>query len=283
MSVVALFPQRPARTVALPLLEAFRREPLFAGAAVCLAALSLPTLAALAVDDRTLGGVSVWTKPLKFEAALIVYLATLAWFAGWLPATARRARWRRIFSGVVVACVAAEMIWIVGAAANGVASHFNRDSALMAAVYPLMGALAVTLTSASAVFGASIWRDRASRLNPVFRLSVGLGLVSTFVLTLLTAGYLASGTGHLVGGDASDAQGFAAMGWARDGGDLRVAHFFAIHAMHFVPAAGYAASLALPPDAGRRAVLAFGAAYAAFVAYTLAEAAAGRPFLPGLG
>ncbi|MFN9968689.1 MAG: hypothetical protein ACK58T_02215, partial [Phycisphaerae bacterium] len=69
-----------------PLLRAaFRNEPRFAGAAVLLAVTMLPTLVAHAFDDRLVGGVPAWTKPLKFQAALVVYLATLAWFAAWLP------------------------------------------------------------------------------------------------------------------------------------------------------------------------------------------------------
>ena len=36
-----------------------------------------------------------------------------------------------------------------------------------------MGVLAVVLTSAALVYGIAILRDRNSRLDPVFRLSVG--------------------------------------------------------------------------------------------------------------
>src|SRR5262245_5839731 len=65
--------------------EVFAREPLYAGAAFCLAALIAPTLVAMTLYGRALAGVNVWLKPLRFEVALTVYLATLAWFAGWLP------------------------------------------------------------------------------------------------------------------------------------------------------------------------------------------------------
>ena len=77
--------------------ELFRREPLFAGAALCLAALAGPTLFAMALDQRTVLGINVWVKPLRFEVALAVYLATLAWFAGWLPRSVVTARWYRIY------------------------------------------------------------------------------------------------------------------------------------------------------------------------------------------
>src|SRR5262245_47883100 len=128
--------------------EFFRREPRFAGATLCLLTLMLPTLFALASDQRTLLDVNVWVKPLKFEIALVIYLGTLAWFAGWLPQKVRAARWFRLYSIAVIVAIAAEMIWIVGAASSGIASHFNTSSTFMIETYAVMGVLAVFLTSA---------------------------------------------------------------------------------------------------------------------------------------
>ena len=69
------------------------------------------------------------------------------------------------------------------------------------------------------------------------------------------------------------------MGWARDGGDLRVAHFFATHAMHFIPAFGFIASLLLPASQGRLAVSGFAGLLAALVGYAFVKALSGQPFL----
>lgn len=263
--------------------EAFRREPLYAGAAAILAISMLPTLVAYALDDRLVGGVAAWAKPLKFEAALAVYLFTLAWFAGWLPAGFVEGRLHRLLSRAVVVAVALEMAWIVGAAAHGVASHFNVESAAMVHVYRAMGALAVLLTSASAVQGVAILRARDAGGDGALRLAIGLGLVLTVVLTLPVAGYLSSGAGHLVGVEAEGARRLVLLGWAREGGDLRVAHFLATHAMHAIPLAGWIASRLLAPGAARMAVILSSLAYAMLVAWTFAEALAGRPFLPFLG
>jgi hypothetical protein len=259
--------------------ELFRRHPLFAGAALCLVVLMAPTLFALALDQRTFLDINVWIKPFKFQVALTIYLVTLAWFAGWLPAHVTASRWHRIFSTIVVLAITAEMVWIQGAAALGTASHFNDSSPLAIALYATMGLLAVVLSSASLVYGIAILHDRDSRLDPVFRLSVGIGLIATFVLTVAAAGYMSSSGSHFVGGVHSDAGGLAPMGWARDGGDLRVAHFFATHAMHFIPAFGFIASRVLPASSGKRAVYAFAALFVALVAYTFAEALSGRAFL----
>jgi hypothetical protein len=278
MNTIAMAPAGTVRP-AFTLTGLFRREPLFAGTAVMLVVLMAPTLFAMALDARQFNGINIWDKPFKFEVALAVYLGTLALFAGWLPKGMTERRSYRIFSAVVCAAVVAEMLWIGGAAANGTGSHFNRVDPVMGGLYALMGILAVTLTSASLVYGIAFLRDRESRLDPAFRFSLGLGLVLTFAMTLVTAGYMSSGNGHWVGGNPSDAEAIAFMGWARDGGDLRVAHFFASHAMHFIPAAGFIAAATLKPDAARTMVWVAAAAYVLFTAYTFFQALAGHPFL----
>lgn len=264
-----------------PVSDMFRREPLYATAALILAVLILPTLVAMAVDQRTFNGVSVWLKPLKFEVSLAIYLATLAWFAGWLPAGTTATTTYRVFAASVVAGIAAEMIWVGGAAAFGIASHYNVDQPFMKSIYGLMGVLAILLTSSTLVYGVLIMTDRNSTLEPVFRLSVSIGLVLTFVLTVAVAGYMASRTGHAVGGSAGDGGGVAVMGWSRTGGDLRVAHFFATHAMQIIPLFGLLAGQLLPPSIGRYAVLLFSALFTACVVQTFVEAIRGQPFLAG--
>ncbi len=262
---------------------AFRREPYFAGLTVALLVAAVPMLAAYAVDERTLFDVNVWVKPLKFELALIVFFGTLVLFAGWLPAGTVRKPWYRAFASVVVFCVVAEMIWIAGAAANGIESHFNDDTVVMMIIYAVMGSFAAILTSATLVYGVLFWRDQDSALHPVFRMSLVYGLISTFVLTVLVAGYLSQNGGHFVGGNVSDAEAFPLMGWSRDGGDLRVAHFFATHAMHVVPAVGFAASRILPVRVGHAVVIISMVMFSALVLFTFAQALMGQPFLANIG
>ncbi len=271
-----------------------RQEPIFAATAIGLIIAAIPMMAAFAVDTRTLLGINVWIKPLKFDLALVVYLLTLVFFARWLPAGTTQSSGYRFYSGAVAIAVILEMIWIAGAAANGIESHFNMDTPLMSAVYPVMGGLAVFLTTPTLVYSWLIWRDQQSMLEPVFRQSLVLGLVLTFVLTVAVAGYMsgmgAAGAmgydtqqvGHFVGGNLSDAEAYPLMGWARDGGDLRVAHFFASHAMHFIPAFGFIAGQVLPYRLGQTAVVCFTFLFVGFVLYTLAEAMMGLPFLSAI-
>jgi len=279
MSVQAL--AAPASRIAPPLSlgDVFRHAPLFAATAIVLLAMVPPTLMALSLDPRTLNGVNVWIKPLKFELSLALYTATLAWFMSWLPAQERQSRRFRLWAIVVAIGSGLEMLWIGAAAYLGIASHFNAESVFMATIYPVMGAIAIAITLATLAQGRAFLRHWRSGDAPAFHLSLGLGLVLTCILTILVAGYMAGQTSHAVGGASSSANGLGLLGWSREGGDLRVAHFFATHAMHFIPAFGWLAARLLPPRQGTVAVWGFSVLFVGFIAYAFVEAIRGAAFL----
>jgi hypothetical protein len=241
----------------------------------------LPTAFAALVDPRLFQGINVWDKPMKFEFALGVYLLTLVFFARFLPAGTTGKRWYRAYAAVVIVAIVAEMLWIGGAAAMAIPSHFS-ETPLGGAIYGLMGVAAVILTSLSMVYALQIRRNAATGLSPAVKESLVLGLALVLPLTLITAGTMSSMGGHWVGGAPTDAGSLALIGWARDGGDLRVAHFFATHAMHFIPVFGLVSAQLAGPD-NKTPVRVFSGIFAAFVSYTFVEALMGRPFLPVLG
>lgn len=237
--------------------------------ALAIALAAVPLAGALALDVRQINGEPVWQKPLKFHLALVVYFTTLAWFARWLPVSLDASpRWR-LFLGAAIAATVAELVWIGGAAALGVASHFNATSALWQTVYGLMGLLATVLTALTLVLGLAFWRDRASPLPDALRIGLALGLLLTFGLTMLAAWGMAVGPGHHVGMPVTGAR-VPLMGWSLEVGDLRLPHFLATHALHVVPLAGFI---------GLRAVWLVGAGYAALTLWALGRALMGLPLL----
>lgn len=262
-----------------PLDTMLQNAPGLARAGIAMALLVPPLLLAQMIDIRAFNGINVWIKPTKFALSLSLYLLTLAYFAYLLPPGFMRRRWVQVYHGVVLFCIAAEMVWIGGAAMFGVGSHFNTSSVLMGTIYGLMGVFAVTLTSATLVHGVTIWRHRQDR----FARLVAASLVLTFVLTVPTAGYLSSAPGHHVGEAISDAGGMWLMGWSREVGDLRVAHFFATHAMQIVPFVMaillWLAGARLPRGTG----LALCAGFAILTIATFLQAINGQPFLPMVG
>lgn len=259
----------------------FRRmwsdAPAFTVLALLLTLSMAPTLLAMALDTRLFQNENIWLKPLKFQLALAIYLISLAYFARYMPAPMTTRRWR-IYTGTVCTAIIAEILWVAGAATFGTASHFNTATPIMAALYALMGVAAVTLTSPSLIMGIAIWRSKTTALPPALHLSVALGLILTFALTLVAAGTMASGTGHLIGTTTTGTT-LPIFGWSREVGDLRAAHFFATHALHAVPIAGLIATRLLPPNAATTAVWAAAAAYTAFIAALMIQALAGHPVI----
>jgi hypothetical protein len=259
--------------------EGRRRDPLMWGFAIVLLVGMLPLVAAYALDGRTVNDVNVWGKPLKFAGSLALYFATLAWFRGYLPAT--RGRWLDRFAILSVVLVAAEMLYIVLQSARGVGSHFNTATPLEGALFTVMGVAALIFTTLPLALAVGIARAPAGGLAPAYRLAVILGLVLTTLLGASAGVAIAMNGGHWVAAPHTDAGGFPIFGWTRDGGDLRVAHFFGIHAMQILPVAGWLVARRVPE--GRGIVWLIAAAFAALTVATFVEALAGRPFLGFLG
>lgn len=214
-----------------------------------MAVLAVPTLLAYGLDDRLLHGVSVWSKPLKFQAALALHFATLLLLAPLLSSESRRSqtlRWSLLAAAVMAVL---EIAYITLQAARGRASHFNFDTSLEQALYSLMGLGATVIVAGSFVFGWLIWRSRPADADDRQGLRAGaaFGLMVGSLLTLVIGGYLGSQTSHWIGGDLTDATGMPLTGWSTTGGDLRPAHFLATHMMQVLPVVGLLADrLRLP-------------------------------------
>lgn len=245
-------------------------------------AVSLLTLALMLVDARQFQGVSVWSKPWKFQVSTGTYLLTLALFMAWLPRAALQTRLARYVVWVAVLSGIFEVAYVALQGGLGQASHFNLASRFHAWMYTLMGVGAVLLTSASLVLSILIARTQAYALHSALKLAIVLGLFISFVLGTGFGGYMsAQSGGHWVGGAATDAGGLPVFNWSRSGGDLRVAHFFGIHAMHFIPAFGAVLAMASARQSvARPAVWGFAALFTALCTWTFVQATRGQPFLP---
>ena len=246
---------------------------------------SLPTLLLTVIDVRTFQGVSVWLKPWKFQFSVATYMLTLALYMVWLPTVARQSRALRIAMWAAVLSGVFEVLYITWQAAWGQASHFNVGTPFHAAMYGLMGLGAVILSSASLVLGVVIWRSDAYAVSAPLKKAITQGLVVAFVLGTAFGAYLsAQPGGHWVGGALTDAGGVPVFHWSRSGGDLRVAHFFGLHALHFVPA--FAVLLLMvckSQQLASRLVTVFSVALALASVGVFAQARAGLPFLSVLG
>lgn len=250
------------------------------GAAMLLMAAITLVLAWL--DPRLFQGVSTWAKPLKFQLSTGVYLLTLALFMAWLPAEKKQTWLARYVVWSAVAAGIFEVAYITWQGAFGLASHYNYAPPFYSTMYTLMGVGAVILTTASLALAIVIARSPTYAMPRAIKNAVVLGLVLTFVLGTGFGSYLgAQRAGHWVGGALTDAGGLPLVNWSRSGGDLRVAHFFGIHAMHFIPAiAALAVAVRLPGAKHIASAWLVAAAFSVLTVWTFVQAAQGKPFVP---
>jgi len=196
-------------------------------------------LALSALDDRQLIGVSVWLKPAKFALSTAAYLATLAWCLQFTDEGCARTAQGRAILLLATLPAALENGYIFAMAARGEPSHFNTSSPATALAYSLMAFGAVLMVVACAWLALVIAEQRRAVLSDPLILSVVLGLLLTFFLGGGFGVYLGSQTSHWVGAASSDAGGLPLVSWSRTAGDLRVAHFFGMHAMQALPLVGF--------------------------------------------
>ena len=245
--------------------------------AVGYAALAVFCLAAGQFDERLFNGVSVWHKPFKFALSISVYFATLVWFAKYVGPGALTTWHGKWLVGIPTFMAFFEMAYIVIMAAQGQASHYNFTSNFHALMYSLMGFGAACMVLVLPWLGILVARNVGGG-HPM-GLAILLGLVLTLALGGGFGSYLGGAGSHWVNAAPTDANGIWLFKWVTDGGDLRVAHFFGMHAMQALPL--FALLLPSSWSAALRCalVVAFGAAYSAFTTVTFFQAVNGQPFI----
>ncbi|MES2715192.1 MAG: hypothetical protein V4795_05475 [Pseudomonadota bacterium] len=279
MSARTLRPTRPSMVgtpaAPSPIIAALRslwqREPRLVAFALILLVLLLPAAIGLGLDERTLRGVNVWIKPMKFMLSVSLLALTTAWFAAHLLPQARRSRSFTALVWTLIATGGFEVGYITLQAALGQASHYNVSDAVHGALYTLMGGAALAMTATQPWLAYLIWRHGQPGVAPAYRLSVLLGLVLTFALGA-TVGIL------LGGGQPPVTEGLPVLGWSRSGGDLRVAHFVGIHAGQVLPLIGCMLATCRV-GAATAGVWAVSLAWTGLWAATLAQAVQGRPLI----
>lgn len=256
--------------------ELLSRQPVLGWFALLSLACAALTTALMAFDARLIGDVSVWLKPTKFFVSMAVFIGTMAWFFGAIRPERRSSWLARSVIAVILVTAIFELVWITWQGAHGELSHFNFSGPFERAMFSLMGIAAVLLVATTLPMAWEIALRPAAGLDPAYRVAVILGLALTFALGGSLGGAIAANGGATVGPYASAVPLFA---WNQIGGDLRVAHFFGMHAQQALPI--LAAMLIAVRARGRRATVALAAiAYAMVTLALWRQAVEGIPLIP---
>jgi hypothetical protein len=208
---------------------------------VVMVATLLATLVGIVVDPRVITGAPAWLKPAKFAISITIYCFTLVYLLQFVQGH------RRLVAFVANATALAlfvEMAIIVGQVIRGTSSHFNYTTPLDAALFQTMAGFITLAWIMALILGVLLLRQRMP--DPVWawaiRLSVLLALVGMGVAFLMTSPTVAQLTAARAGkglpiigahsvGVADGGPGLPLLGWSTLGGDLRVPHFFGLHAL----------------------------------------------------
>ena len=199
----------------------------------------------LVVDSRVITGAPAWLKPAKFAISNAIYTLTLAWIFTQLPAWPRT---RRITGWATAIILVLEVVIIDLQAWRGTTSHFNVGTSLDTVLFAIMGLAIALQTLSSVAVAAALWRQHF--VDRALGWALRFGMVITIIgactgafMTRPTAAQLeeARVTGritiagaHTVGAP-DGGPGLPGTGWSVQHGDVRIPHFFGLHAMQMLP------------------------------------------------
>lgn len=189
-------------------------------------------------DARLLDGVNIWSKPLKFALSFAVLFLTMSMVAQRLSEPVQNGKLMTIVALSLVVNFFIEMIYISSQAAQVQHSHWNFSSSFTIKMYSLMGISAVGLVAAVFVMGIAVKRDQHAQFMPMTKAAIVYGFILSSILTFFLAGYMSTSNGHFVGTPPPGAPVLPLVGWSAAVGDLRPAHFLALHAMQVLPILG---------------------------------------------
>lgn len=211
--------------------------------------LILAAAVGLAIDPRSITGAPAWLKPLKFAISTVFYTLTLVWMLSYIKGHPRLVG---MIGTVTAVGLAIELVLIVLQVVRGVRSHFNFSTPFDSALFGAMG-LTITIVWLMSLV-AAILLTRQKLTDSAFAWSLRLGLIiSSFgmiVAFLMTSGPTPSQMAVIQSGQMPQfigahgvgvedgGPGLPVVGWSTEGGDLRIPHFFGLHALQALPLIG---------------------------------------------
>lgn len=209
--------------------EIKRRDKLLYIGGCMMLVITLLMLVPLAFDNRLILGINPWIKPIKFSLSIAIYVFTVAWFLHYIKEHTKTVKW---ISRATAISMFIEMGILILQSARGVASHFNESKLIDGVLFGIMGLLIGLTTIMIIVYGVTLMLKSSSIHGP-YKSSVLLGIL-VFLAASWVGGVMIQNGAHAVGAQ-DGGQGIPFFNWSLDNGDLRVAHFFGLHALQIIP------------------------------------------------
>ena len=252
-----------------------RESPILHGVVMFHIALVLICLIGWMFYSRTLVGLNVWVKPMKFSISGGIYVLTCGFLITLYPFSRRK---KNIVNNIISWTMALEICIVVLQAARGVRSHYNQSSLFDGILFGSMGILIGVIVLTMIFFIVETVRLRLNTPR-----AVQWGILIGWLVVLFgswVGGQMIGQMSHNVG-VPDGGEGLPWINWSTIAGDLRVAHFFGLHGVQIIPL--FAVLLTKKWKASKMAqnsvVILFGLLYASWIAFTFYQAKQGMPLV----
>ena len=228
----------------------------------------------LPFEGRQVLGINLWIKPLKFSLSIAAFLITSYFLL--LPLAYSPAK-QATFSWILLITMLIEIICMVFQAARAQLSHFNITDPIGSMMFPLMG---MAITVAYLVYAILLFDYFKSEINlsPPLLWSIRLGII-IFLFGAVSGFMMASGLKHTIGME-DGGPGLAFVNWSTIAGDLRVSHFFSIHAIQILPLSMIGVlQITSTNKLGWVTLVIITSVWTLFTIITFIQALQGRPFI----
>lgn len=237
--------------------------------------LILISVVGLLIDDRTLLGVNVWIKPLKFAISTGIYIFTVGYLTTLYPFSKLK---RNIINNIVSWTLLIEVLIIFFQGARGVQSHYNQSSLFDGLLFAAMGILIAINVLIMVVFIIE-----TLRLKMKTEKSVQWAILFGWIIIVAGSwigGQMIGQMAHNVGVQ-DGGEGLPLVNWSTVGGDLRVAHFFGIHGLQIIPIFAYGLTKRKNISTKNQLILVsiFTLAFAFFIGFVYYQVQKGTPFI----
>lgn len=252
-----------------------KHSPILFGIVMIHVCFALVALIGVFIDDRTLMGINVWIKPLKFCISGAIYIFTVGYYTTLYPYSNLK---RNSINNIVSFTLLVEIGIIVFQGARAVQSHYNQSSLFDGLLFAAMGIL-IAVNVLIMVF----FIFDTIRLKMKTEKSVQLGILFGWIIMVVGSwigGQMINQLGHNIG-IADGGEGLPLVNWSTVAGDLRVAHFFGLHGLQIIPLFAFWLSKKVKIEVTKQLMLVtvFALLYASFIGFVFYQAKQGVPFI----
>lgn len=237
--------------------------------------LAIVCIVGLFIDNRTLMGINIWVKPLKFAISIAIYILTQGFLITLYPFSKRK---KNMINNITSFTLLIEMGVIFYQASRGVQSHYNNSSPFDGILFGVMGLMISINVLIMVLFIIETIRLKLNTTKAI-QWAIFLGWIIVIAGSWIGS-QMINQLSHNVG-VPDGGQGLPLVNWSTIGGDLRIAHFFSLHAIQIIPIFAFMLSKKWKNSGINQiiAVTVFGVLFASWIAFTFYQAKQGFPLI----